>query len=76
MTREILILDMWFMEKKVIIFRCRIDIRDKPARPEPAKPGPVMTLFHGPFPKFVVIYEIETFTQQRYWPCDCLIKFS
>ena len=43
-TREILNLAMWFMEKEVIIFRCRTDIRDEPARPEPTRPGPAMTL--------------------------------
>ena len=32
-TREILILAMWCIEQKVIIFRCRTDIRDEPARP-------------------------------------------
>ena len=47
-TREILILAMWFMELKVIIFRCRTDIRDEPARPDPA-----MTLFDGSFLKYV-----------------------
>ena len=44
-TREILILAMWFMEQKVILFRCRTDIRDEPARPEPARPD---TARHGP----------------------------
>ena len=38
-TREILIIAMWFIEQKVIIFRCRTDARDEPARPEPARPG-------------------------------------
>ena len=37
-TRERLILAMWFMEQKVILFQCRTDIRDEPARPEPARP--------------------------------------
>ena len=32
-TREILILAMWCIEQKVILFRCRTDIRDEPARP-------------------------------------------
>ena len=32
-TREILFLAMWFIEQKVIIFRCRTDIRDEPAWP-------------------------------------------
>ena len=32
-TREILILDIWFIEQKVIVFRCRTDIRGEPARP-------------------------------------------
>jgi len=31
-TREILILAIWFIEQKVIIFRCRTNIRDEPAR--------------------------------------------
>ena len=31
-TREMLILAIWFIEQKVIIFRCRINIRDEPAR--------------------------------------------
>ena len=38
-TGEIMILAMWFMEQKIILFRFRIDIRDEPARPEPARPG-------------------------------------
>ena len=38
-TREKLILAMWCMEQKVILFRCRIDIRDEQARPSPARPG-------------------------------------
>ena len=37
-TGEILILAMWCIEQKVILFRCRTDIRDEPARPEPARP--------------------------------------
>ena len=37
-TGEILILAMWCMEQKVILFRCRTDIRDEPARPDPARP--------------------------------------
>jgi len=32
-TREILILAIWFIEQKVILFRCRTNIRDEPARP-------------------------------------------
>ena len=32
-TREILILAMWCIEQTVILFRCRTDIRDEPARP-------------------------------------------
>ena len=56
-TREILILAMWFIEQKVILFRCRIDIRDELARPEPA-----MTVFDGLFLKSVKRYELETFT--------------
>jgi len=39
-TREILILAIWFIEQKVILFRYRTNIRDELARPEPA-----MTLF-------------------------------
>ena len=31
-TREILILAMWFIEQKVILFRFRINIREDPAR--------------------------------------------
>ena len=61
-TREILILAMGFIEQKVVIFRCRTDIRDEPARPEPARPGPAMTLFDGLFLKSVKRYELETFT--------------
>ena len=56
-TREKLILAMWFMKQKVIIFRCRIDIHD-----EPVRPGPAMTLFDGLFLKSVERYEIETYT--------------
>ena len=55
-TREILILAMWFIEQKVIIFRCRTDIRDDPARPKPA-----MTLFDGLFLKCVKRYKFITF---------------
>ena len=33
MAREILMSAMWFIERKVILFRCRTDIRDEPARP-------------------------------------------
>ena len=45
-TREILICTMRFNEQKVVIFRCRTDVRDEPAwpepaQPEPARPGPV-----------------------------------
>ena len=32
-VREVLILAMWFMEQKVILFWCETDIRDEPARP-------------------------------------------
>ena len=39
-TSEILILFMWFTEKKDIIIRCRTDIRDEPARPDMARPDP------------------------------------
>ena len=60
--REILILAMWFIEQKIILFLCRIDIRDEPARLEPARPGPVMTLFDGLFLKSNEIYGHETFT--------------
>ena len=42
-TREILILAMWFTEQKVILFRCRANIRNEPA----------MTLFDGLFLKYV-----------------------
>ena len=34
-TREILIFAIWFIEQKIIIFRCRTDIRAEPARPGP-----------------------------------------
>ena len=43
-TREILILATWFTEQKVILFRCRTDIPDELARPEPARLDPAMTL--------------------------------
>ena len=39
-TREILILAIWFMEQKVFLFRLKIDIRDELARPEPTRPDP------------------------------------
>ena len=42
------------MERIVVLFRCRTDIRD-----EPARPGPVMTLFGGLFLKCVNTYELE-----------------
>ena len=32
-----MILAVWFMEQKAIIFPCRTNIRDEPARREPAK---------------------------------------
>ena len=53
-TRTIVILAMWFIEQKAIIFRCRTNIRDEPA--------PAMTLFDGLFLKCVKRYELETFT--------------
>ena len=59
-TREILILAMWFIELKVILLRCRTDIRDEPARPEPARSG--HDAFDGLFLKFIKRYELETFT--------------
>ena len=31
--REILILAMWFIEQRVILVRCRTNIRDEPTRP-------------------------------------------
>ena len=61
-TREILILAMWFIEQKVITFRFGTDIRDEPAQPEPARPGPAMTLFDGLFLKCVKRYKHKTFT--------------
>ena len=66
-TQEILILAIWFIEQKTIIFRCRTDIRDEPARPDTARPYPTMTLFDGLFLKCVIRYELETFTQHRDW---------
>ena len=42
-TRETLILAMWCIEQKVILFRSRTDIRDELARPGPTRPG------HGAF---------------------------
>ena len=39
-TREILILAMWFREQNVILFRCGTDIRDELAQPELARPDP------------------------------------
>ena len=39
-TRKILISVMRFMEQKVIIFRCKTDIRDELVRPEPVRTGP------------------------------------
>ena len=56
-SREILILAVWFMEQKVIIFRCKNNIREEPARPVPAK-----TLFDNLFLKCIKRYEHETFT--------------
>ena len=60
--REKLFLTMWFMEQKVILFRCRTDIHDKPARLELARPGPVMTLSDSLFLKHVERYELGAFT--------------
>ena len=53
---------MWFFEQNVILFRCRADIRDEPARSEQARPGPAITLFDGLFLKCFKIHEDETFT--------------
>ena len=39
-TYEIFVLTMWFIEQKVILFRCRTDILDEPALPELARAGP------------------------------------
>ena len=36
-TRETMILAMWIIEQKVIIFRCIIDIRNEPNRPDTAR---------------------------------------
>ena len=44
-TREILILAMWFIEQKVILFRCGTDVRDEPARPSPARPRRSLTAY-------------------------------
>ena len=44
-TREILILAMWFIEQKTILFRCRTDNRDELAQPDPARPKKNLTLF-------------------------------
>ena len=51
-TREILILAMCFIEQKVILFRCEIDIRDESAR----------TLSDSLFLKYIKRYLFETFT--------------
>ena len=56
-TREILILAIWFMEQKTILSWCKTNIRDEPTRPEPG-----MTLFDGLVLKCVKRYELETFT--------------
>ena len=61
-TREILILAMWFRDQKVIISRCRTDIRDEPVRPDPTLPGPAVRLFEGLFHRCVKRYELETLT--------------
>ena len=55
-TREIKILVMGFIEQKIINFRCRIDVRDEPAR------NSTKTLFDDLFLKYVKRYELETFT--------------
>ena len=48
-ARELLVLAMWFIEQKVILFRCRTDIRYDPVRLEPVRPGPAMTLLTAYF---------------------------
>ena len=64
-----MILAMWFMEQKVIIFRCSNDIHDEPAnqssparpspaRSDPALPGSALTPFYGLFLECVKIYEL------------------
>ena len=64
-TREISILAIWFMQQKVNIFWCRTDIRDEPALPKPARPGPAVTLFDGFFsnmleePNFKLLHNID-----------------
>ena len=35
-----IVLAMWLMEQKVVIFWCRTDFRDEPTGPEPARPDP------------------------------------
>ena len=46
-TREILMLAMWFIEQKTILFRCRIDNRDVPARPDPRTTSRSLTLYNS-----------------------------
>ena len=43
-TREILILALWYIEQNFFPFRLRTYIRDEPARPEPARPWRSLTL--------------------------------
>ena len=57
-THEILILVIWFIEQKVIIFPCRNNIRD-----EPAPPGPAMTLFDALYIRSYGSYGLGTTTQ-------------
>ena len=61
---------------KVILLRCRTDIRAEPSQPEPTRHGPVMTLFDGLFLKCIKRYEFETYTWHGYWPLNGHFKFS
>ena len=51
-NHEILILAIWFMEQKVIIFWCRTDIHDEPAWPEPARSWRSLTAYFSNLLKF------------------------
>ena len=44
-TREILILHMCLIDQNVIIFLCRTNFREDPARPGPARPRRFLTAY-------------------------------
>ena len=75
-SRELSVLEIWCREQKMFVFTYKPDIRGEPARPDPARPGPTVTIFDRLYLRNGLMNRSKKLTQYTSTQSILCINFS